>query len=135
MSLCAIDLDWGDGSYRFALPLAQLEELQTLCDAGPFAIFARLMDRSWRTYDVHQTIRLGLIGGGVEPVKALRLVKSYVHDRPWLESVPIAQAIIAVTVNGKADEPVGKSQAAGEESDPPARTESSTSASSTASAA
>jgi hypothetical protein len=135
MSLCAIDLDWGDGTYRFALPLAQLEELQTLCDAGPIVIAGRLEAGMWKLADVYQTLRLGLIGGGMEPVKALRLVKTYVADRPWLENVMPALAVLQAVLIGKPDEPVGKSPAGGEESAQPARTESSTSASSTDSAA
>lgn len=135
MSLCAIELDWADGAYRFALPLAQLEELQRICDAGPLVILTRLRSGLWQLADVHQTIRLGLIGGGMAPVEAMRLVKTYVHDRPWIENVLPAQAILSAAVAGKPDEPVGKSAADGGESDPPALTESSTSATSTASAA
>ncbi|MBN9472267.1 MAG: gene transfer agent family protein [Bosea sp.] len=134
MSLCAIDFDWADGHYTFALPIAQLEELQRLCDAGPMVVAERLRHGVWKIEDIHATLRLGLIGGGMEPIAALRLVKTYVHDRPWGENVLPALAIINAALFGKPDEPVGKSPADGEESDPPARTESSISETSTASA-
>ena len=42
MSLCKIEMEWADGNYPFCLPLAQLEELQTHCDAGPLVIAQRL---------------------------------------------------------------------------------------------
>lgn len=135
MSLCAVDLDWADGTYTFALPLAQLEELQRLCDAGPMVIAERLRHGVWKVEDVHATLRLGLIGGGMAPVEAMRMVKTWVHDRPWGESALPALAVISAALFGKPDEPVGKSPADGEESDPPARTESSTSETSTVSAA
>lgn len=134
MSLCRVDLEWGDGTYPFALPLAQLEELQTLCDAGPIVISNRLETGAWQVGDIYHTLRLGLIGGGAKPVDALRLCKLYVLDRPWLENVLPAHAVIQAVLIGKPDEPVGKSPAAGEESDPAAPTESSISETSTASA-
>ena len=134
MSLCRIELEWADGSYPFALPLAQLEELQTLCDAGPLVIARRLEAGEWTHREIYHTIRLGLIGGGMTPVDALRKTKLYVLDRPWLENVPVATAILHVILVGKPDEPVGKSQADGQASDPAAETASSTSGTFTASA-
>jgi hypothetical protein len=134
MSLCKIDLEWADGTYPFALPMVQLEELQRLCDAGPVVIAGRLEAGTWLVGDIYHTLRLALIGGGVAPVAALRLCKLYVLDRPWVESVMPAMAVLQAVLVGKPDEPVGKSPAVGEESALPARTESSTSASSTGSA-
>lgn len=133
MSRCQITMVWGDGEYPFCLPLAQLEELQTLCDAGPMVIAGRLEASVWRTQDIYHTLRLGLIGGGTKPVEAIRLCRSYVLERPWIENVLPALAILQAALIGKPDEPVGKSEAAGAESDPPAQTESSTSETSTGS--
>lgn len=134
MSLCRIEMEWADGTYPFCLPLAQIEELQTLCDAGPAVISGRLESATWRTGDIYHTLRLGLIGGGMEPVRALRLCKLYVLDRPWLENVLPAHAVIRAVLVGKPDETVGKSPADGAASDPAAQTESSISAPSTDSA-
>jgi hypothetical protein len=134
VSRCSVDLEWADGTFTFALPLAQLEELQTLCDAGPVVIAQRLEHSLWTSKEVYHTLRLGLIGGGMQPAEALRKTRLYVLERPWLENVMPALAVMQAVLIGKPDEPVGKSPADGEESDPPARTESSTSESSTASA-
>lgn len=134
MSLCRIDLDWADGTHPFALPLAQLEELQRLCDAGPMVIANRLEHGLWTSKEVYHTIRLGLIGAGMTPAEALQKTRLYVLERPWAENVPVAFAIIAAVLFGKPDEPVGKSLAGGEASAPPARTGSSTSATFTPSA-
>lgn len=134
MSRCAIDFEWADGHYTFALPIAQLEELQRICDAGPMVIAERLRHGVWKIEDIHATLRLGLIGGGEKPLAALHLVQAYVHNRPWGENVLPALAVVNAALFGKPDEPVGKSQADGEESDPPAQTESSISETSTASA-
>ena len=109
MSLCDITLAWGDGEHRFALPLAQLEELQEKCDAGPLVVFGRLTAGTWLTGDVYQTLRLSLIGGGMAPAAALALCRRYVLERPWLESVPVAATVLGVAVNGRPQEPLGDS--------------------------
>lgn len=133
MSLCAVDLDWADGQHRFALPIAQLEELQGKCGAGPMVIARRLEIGTWQYEDIYHTLRLGLIGGGMAPVEALKLTRTYVLDRPWIENVYPALAVLQAAILGKPGEPVGKSLADGEESDPPAPTDSSTSGISTGS--
>lgn len=127
-------MDWADGQYPFCLPLAQLEELQAHCDAGPMVILDRLQHGRWKTQDIYQTMRLGLIGGGMPPVDALRLCKLYIAERPWGESALPALAVISAAVFGKPGEPVGKSRARGKGAARRARTASSTSATSTASA-
>lgn len=97
-------LDWADGTYEFALRWGELVQLQEACDAGPFVILARLGANQWRMEDISNVIRLGLIGGGVEPSKALGLVRNYVESRPPLENASLARAILEVSVMGAPDE-------------------------------
>lgn len=100
----SITLTWGDGDYVFRLAWGQLSELQEKCDAGPFVILNRLSSGTWKVEDIAHVIRLGLIGGGLKPVEALKLVRSYVEDRPPMESLLTAQAILAAAVMGAPDE-------------------------------
>lgn len=136
MSLCQVTLAWADGTYLFCLKLAQIEELQTHCDAGPMVIADRLQHGRWQTQDVYQTLRLGLIGGGMAPVDALRLVTLYgPPTRPIAESVLPALSVLNAVLFGKRDEPVGKSRARGKRAGSRAlRTASSISVTSTGSA-
>lgn len=106
-----VTLDWGDGTYAFALKWGQLIELQEKCDAGPAYILSQLIDGTWRVEQIANILRLGLIGGGMEPVAALKLVRTYVHDRPPLENLPPAQAVLAAAVMGAPDEEPGKPEA------------------------
>jgi hypothetical protein len=124
-----LTLDFADGEYVFRLPVGQIAELQQKCDAGVGEIFGRmcagryLNDKGemllnpalarFKYEDVAETIRLALIGGGggmangeaveVGPVKALQLVRSYVHPRPLLENWRIAYAILAAFMVGYTD--------------------------------
>lgn len=99
----AITFDWADGAHTFRLAIGQLRELQEKCDAGPQVLLRRLSDGSWRVDDVRETIRLGLVGGGAAPTRALDLVRVYVDDRPLLENVGPAQAILMAALVGAPD--------------------------------
>lgn len=110
-SNASITLAWADGDYTFRLPIGQLRELQEKCDAGPMVIYRRLSNGEWKVDDVRETLRLGLIGGGMKPVEALVLVKRYVDNRPWAENVMPATAVILAAVLGVPGDTVGKTEA------------------------
>lgn len=110
--LARIELDWADGTYPFALKIEQLMELQEKCGAGPWyvqwALEAALMARSFGTAPpkdaspayVVETIRLGLIGGGMPAVEALKLVRAYVGPGQLNDNVATAFAILGVALQG-----------------------------------
>lgn len=103
---------WGDGPQRFRLGIGQLRELQEKTNCGPMELLNRLHRGTWRLDDVRETLRLGLIGGGKEPMVALSLVARYVDERPLAENVPPAQAVLSVLLFGDGeDDPVGKAGA------------------------
>lgn len=99
-----ITLDWADGTYPFALKWGQLIELQEKTDAGPFVVLERFSSGTWRVEEITNTIRLGLIGGGMPPIEALKKVRTYVEDRPPLENLTTAQAILSAGLVGAPDE-------------------------------
>lgn len=118
-----LTLAWGDGEHDFLLPIGQLRELQDKTDAGPQEVFTRLSTGRWRVDDVREPIRLGLIGGGMKPSDAMVLTKRYVDDRPLLENLKVAQAILMISLVG--DEPdEGKVEARKAKSDPSERSPS-----------
>lgn len=112
----SVSFDWADKTYTFRLGIGEIRELQEKCDAGPAFIFRRITDGAWRVDDLVQTIRLGLIGGGMKPIEALKLSREYAEKRPLSESVTPATLILAAALYGAGgEEPLGKSQAAPEE--------------------
>lgn len=100
----SITLDWADGSYHFRLAWGELAELQEKCDAGPFVILNRLSSGTWKVHDISQTIRLGLIGGGLKPAEALKLTRKYVEERPPMENLVHAQVILSAGLMGAPEE-------------------------------
>ena len=110
----SVALDWADGTYTFRLPWAELEKLQEAVDAGPWVVLERLVTRQCRVGEISHVIRLGLIGGGLEPVRALTLTRQYVEARPPGENLIHAQVILSIALHGPPDEPAGEPLAASE---------------------
>lgn len=107
-----VTLAWADGDHVFNLAkIGQILELEDKCDCGVMEVFNRLREGRWKFHDVRETVRLGLIGGGMEPQKALVLTKRYVDDRPWQESVHVALTILMASIVGIPDDQPGKPEA------------------------
>lgn len=109
----AVDLEFGDGTHRFRLAMGELEELQEKTDIGPFALLNRLISGEWRVGDVSETLRIGLVGGGMKPPAALALVRRYVHEVPdWLGNASLARLVIMAALAGAPEEqPLKKGRA------------------------
>lgn len=95
-----ISFPFGDDEYTFCLRIKELRELQEKLDAGPMRILNRLVQSDWRVDDAREVIRLGLIGGGLEPLKALSVVRRYCDERPLLESIEPALKILSAALIG-----------------------------------
>ncbi len=113
----SITMPWADGDYTFRLDWAALEKLQEACDAGPYVILQRMSNGGWMMQDITNTIRLALIGGGLEPIAALKKVRAYVEDRPPGENLIYAQAILTAGCIGAPEEELGNGEAASPETE------------------
>lgn len=108
MANAEVSFNWADGEHTFRLALGQLRELQEKTSAGPLELLRRLHAGTWRVDDARETIRLGLIGAGMKPTDAIKLVLRYVDERPASESVPPAQAILMAAIFPEEEPPEGK---------------------------
>jgi hypothetical protein len=75
-------------------------------------VLQRLHSGAWRVEDITNIIRLGLIGGGLEPSPALKLTRAYVETRPPMENLIPAQIILSAALMGAPDEKTGEDDAA-----------------------
>jgi hypothetical protein len=119
--------DWADGTYKFRLGIGECRELQEKTDCGPYELLRRVDSGTWRIDDLVETIRIGLIGGGLAPVKAKRLVDRYCGP-PFIPDLAPARAILMAALVGAPDgEKPGKRKAAKAAADAPpsSQTESS----------
>jgi Phage tail tube protein, GTA-gp10 len=104
----SITLAFGDGEHTFRLRMKELRELQEKCDAGFSQILLRLGSVQCKIDDVTETLRLGLIGGGTEPMLALGLVSKYVGPVNLLKHQLIACDVLAAALFGDPRDAVGK---------------------------
>lgn len=92
----------------FKLAWRELMKIQEACDAGPYVVLDRLVSGRWKLQDISEVIKWGLIGGGMEQGKALKLIETEVETRPPLENLVIAQQVLGAGVVGSSEEEVGK---------------------------
>lgn len=101
-------LSWHGGEHEFALPLGQLRALQDSCDAGPEQIFNRMRMGEWRIDDILETLRLGLIGGGLDKKEAGSLVLR-ICDQGDLANLKLtALQVLQHALFAPADDPLGE---------------------------
>jgi hypothetical protein len=133
-----ISLLWGDEERTFRLGIGEWRKVQEKCDAGPAEIMARLgpvfaatrrgysfeqiIDAgfvgTWRIDDVREPLYRGLIGGGMEPTAAGKIIRDLVDERPLLEAVAIAYQVVLASLVGVEEEPMGE-QKGGAKKAPP----------------
>lgn len=110
-------LDWADGQYEFKLAGKQIEELERVCGAvGIGAIYQRIMLGVYFYRDLRETIRLGLMGGGMGAVEAAKMVAMYADGVPLVAGPnspeTVAKAILGEVFLGLAElKPSGEPQA------------------------
>jgi hypothetical protein len=114
-----VTLPFGDGAHDFALLIGQLEELQEKCDAGPEAVFNRIASGTWMVADVRETLRLGLVGAGMESIKAAILVDRYAGSGSLAAHKDTAQRVILGALVGAPDEDEPSGEPQGEKPDSP----------------
>ena len=94
---------FGDKTYTFRLTPPMVVELQHLTGVGIAALYHRVMNAQFHLTDLIETIRLGLIGGGLSPVIAQRLIDAYAYGRPIMEIFPLAADILDAAWSGTPD--------------------------------
>ncbi|WP_100960419.1 gene transfer agent family protein [Bosea sp. FBZP-16] len=95
--------EWGGAMRRLRLAIGELEELQEATGVGAFTLTQRLAANDWRVADVRETIRLGLIGGGMGVESADRLIDS-MSTMDLRLGVPVAIIVLAAALTGSPEE-------------------------------
>jgi hypothetical protein len=121
---------WGDADRTFRLGIGEWRKVQETCDAGPGEIAGRLATwaairqrhpkasfldllvaggvGNWRVDDIREPIYRALIGGGMDPTSAGRLMRDLHDERPIMENLDLALAVVLASLVGAEDEPVGE---------------------------
>lgn len=114
-------LNWPGGEHDFQLRIGELEALDDLTPEGVLDLRYRLslgQSRGSLAYspvkvrEILATVRLGLIGGGMERSEAERKVNDAFGRCDVSELIVLAYTIISAAFAGKAHDQVGKKRAA-----------------------
>lgn len=97
---CKVELEFGAGTYTFFLGLKMLAELQAVRKAPIGSIFSRVLKHEEYVEDCLEAIRLGLIGGGIDPIEAKRLLDAHAIDMPHSQRWSIAAAVLMAAFEG-----------------------------------
>lgn len=105
-----VTLAWGDGNYTFRLGYGELLQLQKACDAGPDYIAYQIASVHCRVDHVRETLRLGLIGGGLKQNEALTKVQLFFEGQmaDYDNNRKIAFAIIEAGLRPISEATLGK---------------------------
>lgn len=103
-----LTLVWPGGEHQFSLRLGELEAVQDKCDAGPEFILNRIRLGNWKTTDLFEVIRFGLVGGGMKPGEALKITRSAFERNGTAEFKLTAMTILFHALYGTEDDPPGE---------------------------
>lgn len=121
---------FGEGEFEFALTIGPAEQLEQVrgdalrkmgFDAGQGAIMAiqrRLAEGTFLIDDVRQTLRLGLVGAGMEREDAWRLVERNLQPGDLIKAAMLAGDVIDALLSGDPEDQPG-ADASGEPDGPP----------------
>ena len=104
----ALILQWPGGEHAFRLPLSQLEALQQKTDCGPEFLLNKINLGQWAVVELFETLRCGLIGGGMDAAEAQRLVGGAFDRYPLIGFKIPAQAMLGAALYGPPEDAVGE---------------------------
>lgn len=103
-----IRLAWVGGEHDFALALGQLRALQANTGAGPEELLNRMAAGTWRVDDLIETLRQGLLGGGVPAEEAGPLLLRLADLHGLIAFRETAFRVLAAALRGPKGDPVGE---------------------------
>lgn len=94
----------GEGHFDLCLRIGELIALQEKLNIGPYALANRFMNGEWMVQEVVETIRLALIGGGMNQREAFNLVERNVVSGYFIHYAGIAGNALFAALAGVEDE-------------------------------
>lgn len=115
-------LEFGPDDQTFRLAFGELVELQEETGKGPGRIQEDLILKNWAAKDITAVLRIGLIGGGMDPTRALAMTRRYCHEvADWENNRHRAYIILSNAL--QSDEKPGKPQPPERADEPNSQTE------------
>jgi hypothetical protein len=102
---------WRGGEHPFLLRIGELRALESACDLGSRVILLALMGSTFRVDHVLETIRLGLIGGGMPDTEARRTLSLALNTCSHTALALVAAEALTYSLSWDADDSPGEATA------------------------
>ncbi|WP_347139433.1 gene transfer agent family protein [Paracoccus sp. SSK6] len=104
-----IVLNWAGGEHPFLLRIGEMIALEKACGSGIAPVFARLRSSltgapTWHVADITETLRLGMIGGGIPRQEAQEIVSVTVDRVGLMALAPTAMSVLFASLKSDGDE-------------------------------
>lgn len=93
---------FGDGLKTFCLTDEMVAELERIAGVGIGALYLRVATAQFTVAEMTAIIRLGMIGGGMQPELAKGLIDTYARNCPLGDLFPLALDVLDARWSGKA---------------------------------
>lgn len=110
----AVELNWVGGEHPFHLRIGELRRLDDACKDGVYAAFGRMGAMQPRVDDVLETIRLGLIGGGMDKDEAAKLTRKAEEQYGVGDLIVTARTVLFMAFHRREETGSGKTETAPE---------------------
>lgn len=94
----------GEGYFDLCLRIGELIALQEILGVGPYVLANRFLNGEWMVQDIVETIRLGLIGGGMHQRDAFDLVNRNIVSGWFADYAGLAGNLVFAAISGVPDE-------------------------------
>jgi len=116
-------LVWPGGEHGFLLGIGQLRAIEQRSDAGVAVVMMRLLGQQWKVDDVVNTIRLGLIGGGLPEKDAQQAIDTALETANLYTLAITAAEILRRFIMWESDDRPGETAAEEEVTSHPSATD------------
>jgi|GEM_PF-642044 len=99
-----IEIEWAGEKRFFKLKLGEVRAIETTTGLGLQRLYKDALAGDWKVDHVREIIRQGLIGGGMAILDADALLKINFDEKPLLQHVSYANAILGAVLIGQENE-------------------------------
>lgn len=107
---------WPGGEHDFCFHIGELRALEQRLGSGVAVVLARLFSTQFKIDDIHETLRLGLQGGGMSEREAVATIERSYPMANLVDLSVTASRVLAMFVSWptgeEADDPSGEATAA-----------------------
>lgn len=92
--------EWAGKERAFRLPLGGVMDLEEAVGDKINPIYVRVVSGSFGVKDLYYTLRLALVGGGMDVLDAKRLVDTQFDAKPYMEHATTAGEVLSALITG-----------------------------------